>query len=68
MKDKHPALDLDSQLEAFEDYHAAKGSKFVDWDRAFQTWCRNASKWEKPAKGSTVGSSKFPAGSGGVYL
>jgi DNA-binding transcriptional ArsR family regulator len=68
MKEKHPALDLDSQLEAFEDYHAAKGSKFVDWDRAFQTWCRNASKWEKPAKGSTLGSSRFPAGSGGVYL
>lgn len=30
------------QFEAFRDYHVAKGNRFVDWDRAFQTWMRNA--------------------------
>ena len=31
----------DSLINAFKDYHFSKGSKFKDWDRAFQTWIRN---------------------------
>ena len=68
MNEKHPTLDLSSELEAFEDYHESKGTKFADWDRAFQTWCRNAVKWQNPRKDSAPTDSRFPAGSGGVYL
>ncbi len=33
-------VDLDSVVEHFRDYHLSKGSKFVDWDRALNTWLR----------------------------
>ena len=29
-------------VDNFTDHHAAKGNRFVDWDRAFFTWIRNA--------------------------
>jgi len=56
---KYPGLDLESELEAFRDHHLSKGSSFKDWDAAFRTWARNASKWlpkhvkdaGKPAEG-----------------
>lgn len=30
------------EFAKFTDYHLAKGSKFVDWSRAFHTWLNNA--------------------------
>jgi hypothetical protein len=30
------------QIDAFRDYHLARATRFVDWDRAFYTWLRNA--------------------------
>jgi hypothetical protein len=39
------ALDLDRETQQFLDYHAARGTKFVKWDRAWQTWIRNQVKW-----------------------
>ncbi len=33
------------QLDAFRDHHIAKGSTFADFDRAFQTWMRNAKRF-----------------------
>jgi hypothetical protein len=33
-------LDLDAVVENFLDHHIAKGSKFVDWHRALNTWLR----------------------------
>ena len=68
MKEKHPTLNLTTEIEAFEDFHAAKGSKFVDWDRAFQTWCRNAVKFANNKGKQLTDTSKFPAGSGGVFV
>jgi hypothetical protein len=47
---KYPGLDLSSELEAFHDYHLARGSTFKDWDAAFRTWCRNALKWKRPTR------------------
>jgi hypothetical protein len=29
----------------FKDHHRAKGSRFIDWDAAWRTWCRNAVKF-----------------------
>jgi hypothetical protein len=36
-----PEQNIDEQLEAFRDWHGARGSKFVDWYLAFRTWLRN---------------------------
>lgn len=35
-------LDLAAEEESFRDHHLAKGSVMKDWDRAFNTWLRNA--------------------------
>lgn len=35
-------VDVDVEFAKFVDYHLARGSKFVDWDRAFHTWLNNA--------------------------
>jgi len=45
---KWPTLIIANEVEAFIDFHIAKGSEFKDVQRAFRTWCRNATKWEKP--------------------
>jgi predicted transcriptional regulator len=41
-------LTYEDTLEAFRDYHLAKGSRFKDWDAAFRTWCRNAITFKGP--------------------
>jgi hypothetical protein len=33
---------FEAELAKFVDHHAAKGSRFVDWDAALRTWLRNA--------------------------
>lgn len=38
-------IDMAAEVEKFLDHHIAKGSKFVDWDRALTTWLKNAVKW-----------------------
>jgi hypothetical protein len=35
-------------VEAFIDFHIAKGSVFKDLQRAFRTWCRNAARFSEP--------------------
>jgi hypothetical protein len=47
---KYPDLDFTETLEAFRDYHLAKGSTFKDWDAAVRTWWRNARKFAEPKK------------------
>lgn len=41
-------IEYESTLEAFIEFSLAKGSKWVDWDLAFQSWCRKAEGWAKP--------------------
>lgn len=41
------SVDLREQAVQFEDHHRAKGSRYVNWDLAFNTWLRNASRWSK---------------------
>lgn len=54
--EKHAAMaaanniDAAAEAEKFLDHHGAKGSKFVDWDKAFNTWLRNAIQWAKPTE------------------
>lgn len=48
--EKYPGVNVMSELEQFRDHHMSKGSKFKDWERAFQTWLRNAVKWAPKSK------------------
>lgn len=44
--ENHVALPaIHAEVPKFIDHHAAKGSRMVDWDRAFYTWLRNAKSW-----------------------
>lgn len=45
---KFPTLIIANEVEAFIDFHIAKGSVFKDLQRAFRTWCRNAAKFSQP--------------------
>jgi len=52
-ENKFSANQLNGQLPLFKEHHTAEGSKFADWDAAFQKWMRNARKWntlDEPAK------------------
>jgi hypothetical protein len=40
-------LNCDAEAAHFQDHHAAKGSRFLDWDAAFRTWLRNGAKFAK---------------------
>ncbi len=43
------------ESEQFADYHRAKGSRMMDWQAAWRTWCRNHVKY---AKSNGAGSQK----------
>jgi len=47
-EEKFPTLIIANEVEAFIDFHISKGSVFKDFDRAFRTWCRNATRYQKP--------------------
>ena len=38
-------LDLTAEVEAWRDHHAARDSRFADWDSALHTWLRNTQKY-----------------------
>lgn len=38
---------IDGELARFEDYHAANGTTFKDWQAGLRTWIRNAAKFAK---------------------
>jgi hypothetical protein len=40
-------VNLRTEFPAFRDYHIAKGSTFLDWPRAVNTWIRNAAKFSQ---------------------
>lgn len=50
LKASAKGVDVDVEFEKFRDYHLAKGSKFVDWDRAFHTWLNNARPGPGPGR------------------
>lgn len=35
-------ISLQDEFDKFTDHHLSKGSKFIDWSRALNTWLRNA--------------------------
>ncbi|EJJ4340431.1 helix-turn-helix domain-containing protein [Salmonella enterica] len=38
---------LQDEFDKFTDHHLSKGSKFIDWSRALNTWLRNARGFQK---------------------
>ena len=44
--------DPDTELDAFKDYHLAKGSLMADWEAAFRTWLRNAARFRSEKHGN----------------
>ncbi|EJX1818761.1 helix-turn-helix domain-containing protein [Salmonella enterica] len=40
-------ISLQDEFEKFTDHHLSKGSKFIDWSRALNTWLRNARGFQK---------------------
>jgi len=50
-------LNLANQQAAFEDYHTAKGSTFIDWQAAFRNWLRNAKRFSRHSQLITTGKS-----------
>lgn len=58
-------INHDSETIKFRDYHRAKGSKFVRFDSAYRTWCRNAVKFRQAEQSrSTSHRGQGPAGGG----
>lgn len=47
-RENNIAADLNDQTSRFLDHHGSKGTKFVDWTRAWQNWMRNSKEWAKP--------------------
>lgn len=48
---------IKDEFEAFSDFHAARGSRFCDWEAAWRTWVRNAVKFA--ARGRPVQPSRY---------
>lgn len=40
---------LQEETEQFLDHHAARGTIFKNWQRAWQTWMRNSKRFSRPA-------------------
>ncbi|EAP3274577.1 helix-turn-helix domain-containing protein [Salmonella enterica] len=40
-------ISLQEEFDKFIDHHISKGSKFIDWNRALNTWLRNAKGFQK---------------------
>lgn len=45
-----PAGEVESQFEHFENFHKAKGSRFMDWNRAWYTWVGNYKQFQRGAR------------------
>lgn len=46
--------DPDTELDAFRDFHIARGSRFKDWRAAFRTWLRNAKRFSRNGKATAA--------------
>jgi hypothetical protein len=41
------------EIDAFKDFHISKGNTYMDWDRAFYTWLRNAKRFNRSGNNAT---------------
>jgi hypothetical protein len=45
-KKNAPGMNIDYELEKFQDYHLREDSAYSDWDATWRTWVRNAIKFD----------------------
>ncbi|QVJ03032.1 hypothetical protein KGD82_13440 [Nocardiopsis eucommiae] len=62
-KERVPNVDIDFETEQFLDTHAAKGNKFLDWNRAWHTWMRNSRKFSEERQQGRRGNLRVVGGS-----
>lgn len=64
-KNNLTSVNLENETQKFLDHHAAKGSRFADWARAWQTWIRTGDGWAKErtaSNGTTAKTSSVARG------
>jgi len=48
------AINLELELEKFQDFHQAKGNKYVDWQAAFRNWLTKAAEFRAKRGGNVA--------------
>ena len=41
INEKFEDINHDIEKDKFRNYHIGKGNRYINWDRAYQNWCRN---------------------------
>lgn len=60
---KHDWPSPHDELEPFRNYHESHGNLFLNWDKAFYTWLRNAKKFNGRSNGNPQGNVNRPPSS-----
>lgn len=48
------AINMELELEKFQDFHQAKGNKYVDWQAAFRNWLTKAAEFRAKRGGNVA--------------
>ena len=48
-----------SEVQEFRDYHILRATQFTRWDMAWEKWCRNYGKWDKPEPASPFAQQEY---------
>lgn len=66
-REHYPSMPISAEVENFRDYYLSTGTKRIDWDAAWRTWCRKGNAiakgaWEQAAPlGTSNQGSQQPA-------
>ena len=60
--------DLADEAEGFRDYHEAKGTVMLSWDKAFFTWLRNAKRFSQGRRPAAPDRPAVPFGNGAARI
>ena len=52
LEDKFPGVNIQKNLESFNDWVEAKGATYKNWDAAFRNWIRKDYTWNPPSNAS----------------
>lgn len=59
-------LSIRREADQFKDHHLGHGTTMLEWKRGWQTWVRNALKWQKKPQRTSPSSGAQDAGSFGM--
>lgn len=43
--ERYPSMPIDIEIEKFRDYYLSKGTKRINWDASWRTWCANGNSY-----------------------